>query len=162
MSHVLVRQLLQRTLKQFNATFVMHGKSQINALNNSLRTTITTRWHKERKGNTRSTSTPCLTSKLSKETGQLNQLNRARRSRSFSFHLSPQPSPFLSQPFHGERKAVIAMTKGLLAAADQLPRPHSFPGTACPGPRGNSKPPLPAPNPCKKKGRSCHQARATR
>ena len=81
---------------------------------NSFRTMNTTRWHKERKENPRSTSTPCLTSKLSKETGQLIKLTGARRSRSFSFILSPQPSPFLSQPINGERRAFLAVTQRLL------------------------------------------------
>ena len=43
-----------------------------------------------------------------KEAGQPTQLKRTRRSRSFSFiSLSPHPSPFLSQPLHGERKALL-------------------------------------------------------
>ena len=71
-------------------------------IENSLRTINTTRWHTEREENPRSTSTPCLTSKLSRQTGQPTKLNRDRRSRSFSFILSPQPSPLLSRPVHGE------------------------------------------------------------
>ena len=69
-SHVLLRLLLQGTLKQFHATFLTRAQSQKNQrIENSLRTMNTTRWHKERKENHRSTGTPCLTSKLSKETG---------------------------------------------------------------------------------------------
>ena len=41
-----------------------------------------------------------------------------------SFFLSPHPSP-LSQPVHGERKAFLAVTTGLLAAV-QLPGPVHF------------------------------------
>ena len=78
-SHVSVRLLLQGTLKQFNATFLTHAKSQNNELKISLRTMKTTRWHEERKENPRSTRTPCLTSKLSKETGQLNKTHQSSR-----------------------------------------------------------------------------------
>ena len=85
-SHVLVRLSLQGTLTQFNATFLTHATSQINALKNSLRTMNTTRWHKERKENLRSTGTPCLTSTLSKETGQLN------KTQWISFVRVPSPS----------------------------------------------------------------------
>ena len=114
----------QGTSKQFSATFLTHAKSQINELKNSLKTMNTTQWHQERKENPRSTSTPCLTSKLSKETGLPRRLNKACRSRHFFFTLSPQPSPFLSQPVHGDRKAFLAVTNGLLAGADQPPRHH--------------------------------------
>ena len=56
------------------------------------------------------------------------QLNGARRSRSFFLQfLSPQPSPFMSQPVHGVREASLGVTRGLLAAADQLPGPHALP-----------------------------------
>ena len=49
-----------------------------------LRTMNITRWHKERKKKPRSTSTPCLTSKLSRETGQP---NKTQQSSPFAFLL---------------------------------------------------------------------------
>ena len=58
---------------------------------------------------------------------------------STSCFLSPHLSPLLSRPAHGER-----VTAGLLVASPTS-RPHSIPGTACPGPCGSSVPPLPTP-----------------
>ena len=73
---MLLRLLLQGTLKQFNATFLTHAKSQINALKilQELRTP-----HGTKKG--RKTFAP-------------QARHRGHRSRSISFILSPQPSPF--------------------------------------------------------------------
>ena len=96
-----------RDVKTTERHLLTHCKESNQCMENSLSTMNTTRWHKDRKENPRSTNTPCLTPKLSKETGQLNQLNGARRSRSLSFILSPHPSPFLS-------KAFLAVTNGLL------------------------------------------------
>ena len=38
-----------------------------------------------------------------------------------SFILLPHPSPLLSEPVYGERRAFLAVTAGLLVAATQLP-----------------------------------------
>ena len=56
------------------------------------------------------------------------QLNskRACGSRSFFFFSLTTTLSFLSKTIHGERKAFLAVTKALLAAADQLPRPIHF------------------------------------
>ena len=48
-----------------------------------------------------------------------------------------------------------------LGSITPLTKPHAFPGTACPGPCGNSMPLLQAPNPSRRE-RPCHQARTTR
>ena len=73
-----------------------------------------TRWHKERKENPRSTSTPCLTSKTFEGNWQASTTQKdSPLSCLFPLVLlSQQHSPFLSQPVHGERKAFLAVTKG--------------------------------------------------
>ena len=55
--------------------------------------------------------------------------------------LPPHPSPALSQPAHGERKAFLAVTPGLFGSGNPATRPHAFPGTTDPGQRGTSRPP---------------------
>ena len=57
-------------------------------------------------------------------------------------------------------KSTHAVTAGL-SVATSTTRPHAFSGTACPGPCGSSRPPLPTPYPSRK-ARSCHQAHTTR
>ena len=90
---------------------------------------------------------------------------RPRSPATLPFHLLfPLTIPFLSchgsSTVRGEHSCRDSRPLG-----EHTPHPqgliHSIPGTACPGPCGNSKPPLPAPNPAGK-GRSCHQAHTTR
>ena len=64
-SHEQVRLLLRRDVKTIQRHLPHACKESSQRIENYLRTMNTTRWHKEMKENPRSTSTPCLTSKLS-------------------------------------------------------------------------------------------------
>ena len=91
------------------------------------------------------------------------QASGLQNATSFLFHFSHRiPSPVLSQPIHGERKACLAVTQRLLWAASTQPpglvhflAQHGT--TRC----DNLMPPSQAPNPPRRE-RPCHQAHTTR
>ena len=113
-------------MKQFNITLLTHVLKINTLFSASLfkrgtgvpETIHTTKGHNKMKGSPHPKATMFkLTSKLSKETGQLNQLNSARRSRSVS--------SFLSQPVHGERKTFLANVEGTFGSGGTTEGPFN-------------------------------------
>ena len=126
---------------QFNASFLTHAKRQTNAL--KILSELFTPHGGTKKGRkTFASQAHHGHQSFRKKLASSTKLNGARRPRSFSFILSPQPSPILTQPVHGERKAFLAVTKGLVGlslsmASGHPPQQVLFP--ARPPPRGTNQ-----------------------
>ena len=132
------------TLKQFNATFNTHGKKKNKSIRWQFSVSIPAQggkivllpfYYAHKHGSSKQDER-----KLSSQTSTKFTLKQNWRTQTSQLNSEGLVIPFL----------LPTLTQRLHLAATTTSRPRAFPGTACPGPCGNSVPPSQAPNPSRK------------